>query len=201
MTAHASRTVALPPTGHAPTRRFWDVVRGVVDDVASQVRKPDAVRRVAELAPGERTLGHACDVTETSLVATDVALHRLSGSGIAEQWSRWAWEQVAQVRWDDEAHMLTVAGMLPWMPSRTVVEFDRRVPLVDLALERVAWTRQLDTRVALEHGDVRVIVRRQPSTDRMYWFVHPGPGVDVDAPAARAELDRAIAWLRADTGL
>lgn len=150
------------------------------------------------LTPGEPVLGHACDVTEASVVATDAALHRLTA---AEQWSRWAWEQVAQVRWDDQAHTLTVAGMLPWAPSRTVLAFDRRVPLADLALERVAWTRQLDTRVALEHGDVRVLVRRQPGTDRMYWYVHPGPGVDVDAPTTRAELDDAIARLRADTGL
>ncbi|MQA03364.1 MAG: hypothetical protein GEV07_11780 [Streptosporangiales bacterium] len=165
------------------------------------MRSPAPVRRLAELAPGERVLTYACDVDEASVVATDAALHRLTGPDGAAGWSRWGWEQVARVDWDDRHGALTVVGLLPWLPRRTVLRFTDRVPLVDLAVERVAWTRQLATRLILTDGVVDVVVRRQPGSDRLYWIVQPDGTVDTDDPKVRAELHDELTRLRLDAGL
>ncbi|MPZ97625.1 MAG: hypothetical protein GEU96_22580 [Propionibacteriales bacterium] len=203
MATHPGPAVDLPLRGPAPTRRrwWWDALQHAAEDLASQVRRPATVRRLTELAPNERVLTYACDTDEASVVATDAALHPLTGPDGAESWSRWGWEQVAQVAWDAQHGTLTVVGLVPWLPRRTVLRFADRVPLVDLATERVAWTRQLATRLTLGDGTVDVVVRRQPVSDRMYWLVHPGEAVDVDDPRVRAELDDALTRLRADTGL
>lgn len=202
MATHVGGMVDWPVTDEVAGRKRWRALRAVVESLVGQVRRPPAARRVAELAPAERVLAYACDTTETSVVATDRALHRLEGEGPAERWSRWPWEQVARVSWDTEANALTVTGLLPALPGRSVLRFRERVALVDLALERVTWTRQLDVRVGLgQYGAARVTVRRQPGSDRMFWVVRPDDGVDTEAPEVQAELDAALVALRADTGL
>jgi len=143
-----------------------------------------------------------CDCNDAAVVATNAALHRLGPPDGSGDWSRWGWEQVAGIEWDDPMSTMTLIGQAPVLPGRVVLRLPSPGPLVDVARERVAWTTQLATRIRLPSGGtVRVVVRRQPVTDRMHWFLYPDSSIASDGPRVRTELDDVLAALRADTGL
>ncbi len=190
------------PTAPASAPTVCRVVQRALEDVARRAQKPAALRRLARLGPDERPLVAVCDVNDAAVVATNAALHRLGppeGSGDA---SRWGWEQVAGLEWDESRSTMTLIGQAPLLPDGVVLRLPTPGPLVDVVGERIAWTTQLTTRIRLPSGGtVRVVVRRQPVTDRMDWFLYPDSSIASDNPRACTELDDALAALHADTGL
>ncbi len=192
---------ALPGApASAPT--VWRVAQRALEDVARRAQKPAALRRLARLAPDERSLVAVCDSNDAAVVATNAALHHLGPPEGSGDWSRWGWEQLAGIEWDDARSTMTLIGQAPLLPGLVVLRLPTPGPLVDVVRERIAWTTQLATRIRLPSGGtVRVVVRRQPVTDRMDWFLYPDSSIASDNPRACTELDDALAALRADTGL
>ncbi len=201
MATHVCPPRALPGApASAPT--VWRLAQRALEDLARRAQKPPALHRLARLAPDERPLMAVCDCNDAAVVATNAALHRLGPPDGSGDWSRWGWEQVAGIEWDDPMSTMTLIGQAPVLPGRVVLRLPSPGPLVDVARERVAWTTQLATRIRLPSGGtVRVVVRRQPVTDRMHWFLYPDSSIASDNPRACTELDDALAALRADTGL
>ncbi len=181
---------------------LWGSAHRAIKDWARRAQKPVALRRLARLAPDERPLVATCDLTDAAVIATNAALHRLGAPEGSGDWSRWGWEQVARIEWDDSTSTMTLIGQEPLLADRVVLTVPAPGPLVDLARERVAWTTQVATQVRLPSGGtVRVVVRRQPVTNRMHWFLYPDAPLDSHIASVRTELDDVVAALRADTGL
>lgn len=170
-----------------------------LDGVARRTQKPVALRRLALVAPGERPPVAACDLDDAAVVATDVALQRLGPPEGAGDWSRWGWERVAGIEWNDSLSVMTLIGQPPGLSGRVILRLPSPGSLVDVVRERIAWTTRLATRVTLPSGgSVGVVVRRHPVTDRMDWYLYPDAA---DGPHLRSELGDVVAALRADTGL
>jgi hypothetical protein len=71
-----------------------------------------------------------------------------------------------------------------------------------VAAERVGWAKVVDQRISLNGGaGARVFARRRPSDARVTWLVIPDPRLDPGDPGVRAELESALAGLRAVTGV
>jgi hypothetical protein len=155
----------------------------------------------APLAPGERVLLAARDAGGAPVVATERALYHQHGSP-GDGWRRIGWEQVGRVEWDAGQSALTLTGPLPAGPSRTVLRLSGSTALVDVARERARASTLTTARVRLDaRREAVVSARRQPGSDQLTWAVRFGPGVDPDDPRTMAQLDAAIAELRADLGL
>jgi uncharacterized heparinase superfamily protein len=143
------------------------------------------------------TVAHCRD--DSPVIATKLAVYHQHPSG-SGTWVRLGWEQVGRVDWD-EPRGLVLTGWTPDVAARTLLAVASGEPLLELARERVAWTMLLATHLPVGgRGLARVAVRRQPGTDRLLWMVALGPGV-ADTAAIRAELDAALARLRADLAL
>jgi hypothetical protein len=160
------------------------------------------VRRLAQLAPTEWSLAGTCDADEAAVIATNAALHRLAGPDGTGHWSRWGWEQISRIEWKDSTSTLALVGQVPLLAGRVVLILPKPGPLVEVIRERLAWTTMLITYITLpSDGNLAVLVRRQPATDRMYWFLYPDASLEVNDAVVRSEIDDAVAALRADTGL
>lgn len=184
----------------APT--MWCSAQRASADWARRTPKPPALHRLARLAPDERQLIATCDVSDAVVVATNAALHRLGPPEGSGNWSRWGWEQIAHVEWDDSTSSMILICQAPLLPERVVLTLPAPGPLVEVARARVAWTTPLATRAGMPSGGtVRVVARRHPITDRMHWFLYPDTTVASDGAGIRAELDDVLAALCADTGL
>jgi hypothetical protein len=164
------------------------------------LRAPVAAAEPAvPLARGERVLTVAHSRDGSPVIATKLAVYHQHPTG-SGTWIRLGWEQVGRVDWD-EPHGLVLTGWTPEVAARTLLGVARGEPLLALARERVAWTTLLATHLPVGgRGLARVTARRQPGTNRLLWMVALGPGVD-DNAAVRAELDAALARLRADLAL
>ncbi len=181
---------------------MWRSARRAIAALATRALEPAALRRLAELAPRERQLVGACDESDAAVVATHVALHRLEPPEGLGDWSRWGWEQIARIEWDDPTSTMTLIGQAPLLQHRIAFRLSAPGPLVSVARERIAWTTQLATRVRLPSGgSVAVVVRRHPVMDRMDWFLYPDTTIAGRGTVGRVELDDALASLRAHTGL
>ena len=188
--------------GPASTSRLWGSTRRAIEDLAKRAQKPAAVRRLTQLAPGERTLVATCDLSDAAVIATNAALHQLGPPDGAGDWSRWGWEQVSRIEWHASTSTMTLIGQAPLLPDRVVLTLAEAGPLVEVARERVAWTTLLATRVPLPGGGTaRVVVRRHPVTDRRDWFLYPDATVASHSARVDAELAHLVAAMRADTGL
>jgi hypothetical protein len=196
----APRDLAAEPAT-APT--LWRTAQRAIGDYRSRrAHTPAALGRLARLAPDERPLVVACDLGDATVVATNAALHGLGAPEGAGEWSRWGWEEISRIEWDEPTSSLTLTGQEPLFSARIMLTLPAPGPLVDLARERIAWTIQLATRVGLScGGTVRVVVRRQPVTDRMDWYVYPDATIITGDASVRTELQGVLATLRADTGL
>jgi hypothetical protein len=105
------------------------------------------------------------------------------------------------VRFDPATDVLVLVGWTPDVPGRTVLALPRGDPLVALARERVAWTTLLTTRIPVAgYGQARVVVRRQPGTNRLVWMIALDDGVR-DTPDVQAAVAAALARLRTEQGL
>jgi hypothetical protein len=156
-------------------------------------------RARAPVLPGERWLAVAGGVSGELAVATDRALYHDSG----RSWERLGWEQVGRVGWDEQGRILTLRGLAPPAPARTVLalasDWD---DLPAVARERVTWTRVVDQRVWLNgRPGARVVARRVPGQPSITWVIILDRGLDPGDPAVRRELESALTGLRAETGV
>src|SRR5688572_19860002 len=99
------RELPLEPGSTWPA---WGATRRALEDWARRAhKKPAALNRLAGLAPDERQVVAACDLTDATVVATHAALHRLGPPEGAGDWSRWGWEQIARIEWDETTSTIT----------------------------------------------------------------------------------------------
>jgi Glycosyl hydrolases family 15 len=131
---------------------LWASFRRAVEVAARRMQKPAAVRRLAQLAPKEWSLAGTCDADDAAVIATNAALHRLAGSDGTGDWSRWGWEQISRIEWHDSASTLTLVGQAPLFTGRVALPLPTPGPLVEVILERLAWTTMLTTQVSLPSG-------------------------------------------------
>ena len=165
----------------------------------------DDVTASLPLAPGERLLTTTCDRGGPWVAASERALYHHGGNAPPRsapgcEWVRVGWEEVGSATWDPDECMLTLRGLLPTAPRRTVLHLPDGEGLADLARERVAWSALVRTEIDLgKHGTARVIGRRQPGTDELVWLVGlPG---QTDTPEVQAVLQAALADLRSRLGV
>jgi len=131
-------------------------------------------------------------------VATDRALHHQDGRA----WARLGWEQVDQVRWDEQRHTLTLTSLTPAAPAQTLLRLASSWDLPAVASERVTWARLVDQRVWLNgRAGARVVARRAPGEPSITWLVILDHGLDPADPAVRAAVESALTDLRAVTGV
>src|SRR6266536_725012 len=172
-----------------------------------QARAEDHRRRLAAraearahtpLQPGERLLAAARGADGELAVATDRALHHQDGRA----WARLGWEQVDQVRWDEQRHTLTLTSLTPAAPAQTLLRLASSWDLPAVASERVTWARLVDQRVWLNgRAGARVVARRAPGEPSITWLVILDHGLDPADPAVRAAVESALTDLRAVTGV
>lgn len=154
------------------------------------------------LAPRERLLATVAGPGGGyTLAATDRALfHRAHGGA----WTRLGWEQVAAVSWEAGPRMV-ITGLMAH--ARAVVPVRDRGAMPEIALERITHTRLGTWHVAFPCGGrARIEARRRPVTGEMLWLVAAGTGpgtggLDLGTGQLRAEVERVIARLSADSGL
>ena len=157
-----------------------------------------AARAHAPGLPGERLLAVAQGPGGELAVATDRALYHENG----QSWARLGWEQVNQVHWDEQRHVLTLTGLTPPAPARTVLRLASDWDLPAVASERVTWTRVVDQRVSLDgRAGARVVARRAPGQPSITWLVILDRGLDPGDPAVRTAVESALTGLRAETGV
>jgi hypothetical protein len=154
-------------------------------------------RADAPVQPGERLLAVARAVGGGLAMATDRALYHQEG----RSWARLGWEQVDQVRWDEQRHILDVTGLPPAVAAHTLLRLACPWDLPAVASERVSWARLVDQRVELNsRAGARVIARRAPGQPSVTWLVILGHTLDPADPAIRAAVESALTDLRASTG-
>ena len=154
-------------------------------------------RAYAPLRRGERVLAVARGVGGELLVATDWALYHQAG----QAWARLGWSQVGRVDWDEQRRVLTLTGLVPAVPARTVLRLARNWDLPAVAAERASWAKLVDQRISLNgEAGARVIARRVPGEPQVRWLVVLDRGLDAADPGIRAGLEAALAELRAATG-
>ena len=147
--------------------------------------------------PGERLMAVARGTGGELAAATDRALYHQCGGS----WARLGWEQVGQVRWDEQRHVLALTGLTAAAPARTVLRLASGWDLPAVVGERVAWTRVVDQRVWLNgRAGARMVARRTPGQPSITWLVILDRGLDPGDPAVMAALESALTGLRAVTG-
>jgi hypothetical protein len=143
--------------------------------------------------PGERILAFAHSPDGALVLATDRALRHQAAGG----WSRFGWEQIGRIAWDDDRHVLALTDVATGQAADIALHAADGARLTDLARERVGSTFLLTTRVALtDHGAARVTARRQPGSDRTLWQVDLSSGADPADPRVRTEIAATIRQLR-----
>ena len=154
-------------------------------------------RAYAPLRRGERLLAVARGVGGELLAATDWALYHQAG----QAWARLGWDQVGRVDWDEQRRVLTLTGLVPAVPARTVLRLARNWDLPAVAAERASWAKLVDQRISLNgQAGARVVARRVPGGPQVRWLVILDRGLDAADPGVRAGLEAALAELRAATG-
>jgi len=154
-------------------------------------------RAHAPALAGERLMAVARGTGGELVAATDRALYHHSGGS----WARLGWEQVGQVRRDEQRHVLALTGLTTAAPARTVLRLASGWDLPAVAGERVAWTRVVDQRVWLNgRAGARMVAGRAPGQPSITWLVILDRGLDPGDPAVRAALESALTGLRAVTG-
>jgi hypothetical protein len=167
------------------------------DDHEQRTAARAEARAHAPIRPGERLLAVACGAGGELLAATDWALYHQAG----QSWARLGWDQMARADWDEQRRVLTLTGLTPAVPVRTVLRLARDWGLPAVAAERVSWAKLVDQRISLNgEAGARVIARRVPSGAQVRWLVVLDQGLDAADPGVRAGLAAAVAELRAATG-
>ena len=171
-----------------------------------QVAIPASARDALALEPGERVLAVAgadtggaedSDGTVPQVIATDRALHLLAADGGP---TRIPYESIAKVSWDGDLATLTV--VLPEPGGRLDLPLADPDYLPETVRERVQSTILYSQHVTLagRRGAV-VSARRAPGAAEARWIVAFDAGVDRTDPLVRERAERAVAELRAQTGI
>ena len=195
-------------TAGAPT------VRTAPDARRTATAAARAAVRSLPLTSAERVLtlrlvdtgGWAAATTHAMYLGADAAGRPGEDGAGAHRWTRVGWEAVDDAAWDAELQTVTVTGLLPTVPQRTVLRVARGDRLVEIARDRIAATRVVDTVVDTErHGQVRVTGRRRPGTGipgtgEVVWLARPSEAALL-VPGYRADLAKALLRLRADLGI
>ena len=154
-------------------------------------------RAYAPLRRGERLLAVARGAGGELLAATDWALYHQAG----QVWARLGWDQVGRVDWDEQRRVLTLAGLTPAVPARTMLYLAKGWDLPAVAAERASWAKVVDQRISLNGAaGARVIARRVPDGPQLRWLVILDQGLDAADPEVGAGLEAALAELQAATG-
>lgn len=149
------------------------------------------------LAPKEHVLTWASLRGGDSTVATDQALHRpVPGGGFV----RLPWEAVLHGTWDAqrESFTLDVLGD-DGQRERHVLLLDDHGRLPEVLRERVQASIVVSRHVALAGSRGVRIVGRRTGGD-VSWHVVPDAGVDVEDPAVRDAVERALRETRDQLG-
>lgn len=192
--------MAFPARTTGLTRRLRERMAQMVEALTAR----DDIRSSLPLASGERVLTMTCDLSGSWVAASERALYHRDGApsriAVPQEWVRLGWEEIGRVAWDDRESTLTLTGLLPTVPRRTVLHLPSVNPLASLATERVAWTVVVRTEIELgEHGTARVIGRRRPGSDELTWLV--GLDGERDSPGVQAALEAAMDDLRGKLGV
>jgi hypothetical protein len=188
---------ALSLRSSRPCRRLATWWRGII---SRRGRYAD-LRAQLGFEPRERLLAvGAAPAGGYALAATDRALYH-RGDGAA--WARLGWEQVIRVGWEPADGRLAITGLNGAMRTRAVVPLRERGNLPEVAMERITHTRLGSWRIVLPGGpSLAVVARRRPATDELLWFVFcAGDNLDLSVGDQRAQVERAIAQLAAESGL
>jgi hypothetical protein len=78
-------------------------------------------RALAPVRPGERLLAVARGAGGELSAATGRALYHQA----SQAWVRLGWDQVGRADWDEQRHVLTLSGLTPAVPARTVLPLAR----------------------------------------------------------------------------
>jgi len=186
--------------GPQPNRRLISWPRWVQawrEDRHQHAAARAEARAHAPLRRGERLLAVARGAGGGLLAATDWALYHQA----SQSWARLGWDQVGRVDWDEQWRVLTLTGLVPAVPARTVLRLARNWDLPAVAAERASWAKLVDQRISLNgEAGARVIARRVPGEPQVRWLVVLDRGLDAADPGIRAGLGAALAGLRAATG-
>jgi hypothetical protein len=151
---------------------------------------PEAAREALDLGQREKVLAAARIPDGSWVAATAIGL-------VGVGWRvDWAW--VTHAKWYDETERLSFTWLDP-SGALHEREFELAEPgrLPETVHERVVATIVFSRRVSVgDRRGVRVVARRQPKSQEVFWQVVPDAGVDVSAPEVRAQVDatkRAIA--------
>jgi hypothetical protein len=192
--------LAFPVRTTGLTSRLRERITQMVEALTAR----DEVRSSLPLASGERVLTMTCDLSGSWVAASERALYHCEGApsrvAVPQEWVRLGWEEIGKVTWDDTESTLTLTGLLPTVPRRTVLHLPSPHPLASLAKERVSWTAVVRTQIELgEHGTARVIGRRRPGSDELTWLV--GLDGERDTPGVQAAVGAALDDLRRRLGV
>lgn len=155
-------------------------------------------RDEVELDRHEKVLGSAESLAGW-VVATTQALWLPDRTGM----SRLGWESIDNASWNRDTAALEVlqAAEIGSRPRRWHLRMDDDRDLLLVIKERIRSTVVTTRQVALDGGrGVTVVARRPPGSDRFTWAVSVDPGIDVDDSGVRAQIEDALAGLRADLG-
>ena len=172
-----------------------------------QLTIPASARDALALDAGERVLavavasdaGEAGDSGGTGphVIATDRALHVL---GVDSGPARIPYESIAKVSWDRDLATLTV--VLPEPGGRLELPLADPGYVPETVRERVQSTIVYSQHVPLAGSRGAVVsARRAPGAAAARWIVAFDAGVDRTDPLVRERAERAVAELRAQTGI
>lgn len=177
--------------------RAW--LRACVPSLTRLRKTATAVTAGAPIRPGERVLISVRQVSEALVVATGHAVYHQDSP--ERTWSRLGWEDVDQVMWDGEQHVLTLTRASHGR-SPVVLRLPRGGPLADFARERLTATT-LARAPVLSGGRVCgwLAARRPPGSDRVRWELTLRDPTASGDPSLQSRVAAAIAALEADLGL
>jgi hypothetical protein len=149
-----------------------------------------------DLEPKEKVLA-AGETSSGPLVATTHRLVVPTGEGPRSL----AWPDVERASWDSDAEELLVVETAPVgsRPRRHRLQVGEARTVLHVLREQVNASVVVSRHIALVGPKgVRVSGRRRPGEQSLMWKVAVDTGVDADDPAIRADIDRAIAQVRAE---
>ena len=162
-------------------------------------RRAAALRAELHLAADERILITVARTRGTDAVlGTERALY-WQPSGAA--WLRLGWEEISRVSPDTDERCLVVTTISDGAPRHAVLASPANRRLRDFVQDRVAATRFVLTRVAVDGHPLVVDGRRQPGTGRLHWLVGVDRRLAAGGPALNSAVELAIAQVRADLGV
>jgi hypothetical protein len=193
---HAGR---LAGPGIVSRGRAW--LRAWVRPLSALRKTTAAAAEGAPIRPGEKVLISVRQAGETMVTATGHASYHQDGPVADRSWSRLGWEDIGQVRWNDQQGGLTLTHA-DHRGSPVVLPLPRGAPLADFARERVTSTT-LARAPLLSGGRVCgwLTARRPPGSDQVRWVLTLRDAAAYGDPSLQSRVAGAIAAVEADLGL